>query len=180
MRDLPEDLDDRATALLSRVVPGGFVPPPFRIWAQSIDLAEHVEPLGKYCREESALSPAARELVILLAAERLRSPGAWQAHADKALAAGLPRETLDALASGTEPALPDAELSATYRLADRLLAARGVDDETFDRARDALGTRGIVDLIGCLGSFAMSAWALNAFRMGFDDAAAWPFEQPAI
>lgn len=177
MRDLEiTSLDDRAEALRGRLLgPGGFAPPPFWVWAQSIDLAEHVEPLGDYCRNRTHLPAALWEITVLVVARHHRSPFAWWAHYEDAITAGAPKECLDRLASGEEPAFPAPDTDLGYRVITALLDQHGLSDELFAEATARFGQVGLVDLLGCMGSFSMSAWGLNAFKVGIDDGTPWPF-----
>ncbi len=170
-------LDDRAEALRHRILgPGGFAPPPFWVWAQNIALAENVEPLGDHCRNRTVLPAGVWELVVLVVARHNRSPFAWYAHYDDAIDAGTPKECLDRLASGAEPAFHDAALDLAYRVMTSILVEHGLSEALFTEVTDAWGQAGLVDLVGCMGSFSLSAWGLNVFRVGFEqDARPWPF-----
>ncbi|WP_084099540.1 carboxymuconolactone decarboxylase family protein [Demequina sp. NBRC 110051] len=177
MRDLsitelsPEAVDLAAQVLGADVVP----PPPFWLWAQSLGLAAHVEPLGAYCRHESKLSKRVRELSVLLVGRHWRSPFAWWAHYDDAIEAGVPREALDRLARGDEPGFDAADEDVAWRFSQALLVTHAVPDALFAEAREVLGDEGLMDLIGCFGSFSMSAWALNTFQAGMEESTPWPF-----
>lgn len=177
MRELSiTELDEKATELAQNVLGMDFTPPPpFWIWAQSMDLAEHVEPLGAYCRKKSHLPVRLRELSVLIVGRHHRSPFAWWAHFEDAIAAGVSRESLERLARGEDPQFPNADEDVAYRFASTLLEVHVVDDDLFAETKEVLGIEGLVDLLGCLGSFSMSAWGLNVFKLGIDDGTPWPF-----
>ena len=48
------------------------------------------------------------------------------------------------------------------------------------RATEALGERGLVELVGVLGYYSLVALTLNAFEIGLPDAAAPELEDPEI
>ncbi|MBT0772894.1 hypothetical protein KIH74_28385 [Kineosporia sp. J2-2] len=173
------ELDDRGSALRDRILgPGTVPPPPFWIWSQNMDCAEVVEPLGDYCRNRTHLPPGLWELTVLVVARHHRSPFAWYAHYEDAVAGGVPRECLDRLATGQDPAFTDPAVELAHRVMTTLLVRHHLPEPLFAEAVSAFGQSGLIDLLGCMGSFSMSAWALNAFRVGLDDgddARAWPF-----
>lgn len=177
MRELSiTSLSDEALALADRIGVRQFgPPPPFWIWAQSLGLAEHVEPLGAYCRTESHLPQRLRELSVLFVARQHRSPFAWYAHYDQAIEAGVSREALDRLAAGEPPAFTGEDEDVAFRFSDTLMNQHVISDELFAETKEKLGIEGLVDLLGCLGSFSMSAWGLNVFKLGLDDGTEWPF-----
>ncbi|MDR1189546.1 MAG: carboxymuconolactone decarboxylase family protein [Bifidobacteriaceae bacterium] len=173
------ELDAAAQALAERVLGDYTPPPPFWIWAQSMDLAEHVEPLGAYCRKRSHLPARLRELSVLIVGRHNRSPFAWWAHYESAIDAGVPRECLDRLAAGQDPAFRARDEDVAHRFATTVLERHVVGDELFEEAKAELGIEGLVDLLGCMGSFSMSAWGLNVFKLGLDDDTPWPYPDTA-
>jgi len=183
VRDLAiTTLDDRSSALRDQIIgPGTPPPPPFWIWTQNIDAAERVEPLGDYCRNRTGLPKGLWELTVLVVARHNRSPFAWYAHYDDAIAGGVPRECLDRLAAGAPPDFPDPEVDLAYRvMMISLLDRHRLDDALFAEAADTFGQTGLVDLLACMGSFSMSAWALNAFEVADDKPLPFPDTEPFI
>ncbi|MDR1824663.1 MAG: hypothetical protein LBR27_04945 [Bifidobacteriaceae bacterium] len=177
MRELSvTELDARALALRQRVLGEiDHTPPPFWIWAQSIGLAEHVEPLGGYCRGTANLPKRLRELSVLIVGRHNRSPFAWWAHFDSAIEAGVPKACLERLAAGQDPQFEALDEDVAYRFTKAVLEDHHVSDQLYAETREVLGIEGLVDLLGCLGSFSMSAWGLNTFELGIDDGTPWPF-----
>ena len=138
---------------------------PFLVWLRSPELCEKVEALGAYCRFESSLEPRVRELSLLLAARHFDAQYSWNAHHKKAIEAGVSAESLKELASNEVPhfAHPDEQL--LYTLATQILRDHFVGQATFDAALAEWGEAGLVDVIGCLGNFAMLAMLLNTFQV---------------
>jgi 4-carboxymuconolactone decarboxylase len=58
---------------------------------------------------------------------------------------------------------PDDQL--LYSFANQILRDHFVDQETFDAAHAEWGEAGLVDIIGCLGSFSVPAMRLNTFQV---------------
>jgi 4-carboxymuconolactone decarboxylase len=138
---------------------------PFLVWLRSPELCEKVEALGAYCRFESALDPRLRELSLLIAARHFDAQYSWNAHVGKAADLGVSRDALIALAERREPDFGQPDEQIAYRLATEILGAHFVSDDTFGQAVAVLGEQGVVDLIGCLGNFAMLAMLLNTFQV---------------
>jgi 4-carboxymuconolactone decarboxylase len=60
---------------------------------------------------------------------------------------------------------------AVYNFCDELLNTRQVSDATFSAAKDKLGERGIVDLIGVIGYYHLVSMLLNVDRYPLPDGA---------
>ena len=138
---------------------------PFLVWLRSPQLCERVEALGAYCRFESSLPLALRELSLLIAARHFDAQYSWNAHIDKAVEAGVDRAAIERLARGEKPEFPDPDAALLHRFASEVLEEHFVSDETFAEGLDRFGERGLVDLIGALGNFSMLAMLLNACQV---------------
>jgi 4-carboxymuconolactone decarboxylase len=148
------------------------------VWLRSPELCERVEALGAFCRFESALPLRLRELSLLIAARHFDAQYSWNAHADKAVEAGLGREGVERLAQGLDPRFDDPEAQLLYRFATEVLETHFVSDETFAAGLAAFGEQGLVDLIGSLGNFSMLAMLLNTFQV--DPKPGWPEPFPDV
>ena len=67
---------------------------------------------------------------------------------------------------------PDEE--TVYNFASELLETRQVRDATFNAAKDALGERGLVDLIGIMGWYGTVSMLLNVDRYPLPEGAEAP------
>lgn len=170
------DLSPRQQEISDRIAGRrGAVRGPFRIWLRSPELCEKVEALGAYCRFESSLDPRLRELSLLIAARHFDAQYSWNAHVDKAVEAGVARESLDAIAERREPGFARADEEAVYRFGTEILRDHFVSDTTFARVLDEVGEQGLVDLIGSLGNFSMLAMLLNACEVDLQPGRTPPF-----
>jgi len=88
----------------------------------------------------------------------------WSLHAATARAAGLSAATIAAIAAGRRPARLEADEAVVYEFFNELESARSVGDAMYARTRTVLGERGIVDLVGVAGYYAMLAMLLNVAR----------------
>jgi 4-carboxymuconolactone decarboxylase len=145
--------------------PRGAVRGPLRIWLHSPELAERAQELGAFCRYHSSLPARLSELAILVIGAFWKAGYEWNVHAPLAQAAGIPPEAIEAIRHGREPRFDKADEAAVYAFARELLERRRVSDQAFRDAEAALGTRGIVDLIGVLGYYGLIAMTIAAAEL---------------
>ena len=144
---------------------GGAVSGPWGVLLHSPELATRGARLGNYVRFGSMLSDAQRETVIVAAAREHDARVEWAAHVRLARDARVREEVIEAI--GQRAALDglaaeEAELVSYVR---ELLSANRVSDETFEALRTRLGDRGVVEVTGLLGYYALVAFTLNAFEL---------------
>ncbi|WP_436888294.1 carboxymuconolactone decarboxylase family protein [Nocardiopsis dassonvillei] len=169
-------MDERQKEVAGRIAGRrGAVRGPFRVWLHSPELCDRVEALGAFARFDSSLPEHLRELSLLLAARHFDAQYSWNAHADKAVEAGIPAEAVQAIAERREPEFGDERDEAFYRFCTELLRDHFVGEETFRRAEKHFGARGLVDAVGSLGNFSMLAMCLNAFEVDLQPDRTPPF-----
>jgi 4-carboxymuconolactone decarboxylase len=153
----------------------GNVEGPFLVWLHSPGLAGPAEKLGAFCRYNTSLAKVESELLILTVAAHFRCTGEWQIHAAIALGAGLDCASIDAIRTGSTPALRSFRLTVMHALAIELLRDNKISRATFAGARDELGDQGLVETVAVIGYYGFVAMTLNAFEIRYaerDD----PFE----
>lgn len=171
-----EQLSARQKALAERIAgKRGAVRGPFQVWLHSPELCDRVEALGAYVRYDCSLSEKLREFSILITARHWDAQHSWNAHVEKAIAAGLPREVTQAIAERREPRFQAEDERVFYEFAREVLETHFVSEQTFGAALEIFGAQGVVDIIGCLGNFSMLAMCLNAFQVDLDPSKAPPF-----
>jgi 4-carboxymuconolactone decarboxylase len=148
---------------------------PFLVWLRSPGICEKVEALGAYCRFESALDPRIRELSLLIAARHFDAQYSWNAHVGKAAELGVSRSALAELAENKEPHFTNTDEQIAYQFSVEILRDHFVSEETFTVALSEFGEQGLVDLIGCLGNFALMAMLLNTFQVDLPPGSQPPF-----
>jgi 4-carboxymuconolactone decarboxylase len=138
---------------------------PFSLLLYSPEVAGRVASVGHYVRFDSVLSPAERELAVIVAARESDCAFEWAAHSRQSLQVGVRQEAIDAVANRApvDSLTPDEALIITY--GREVLRDHRVSQETFDAALKRFGEKGMVDLIATLGYFTMIACALNAFEV---------------
>jgi len=138
---------------------------PFLAWLQVPELASPAEQLGAFCRYGTSFALVESELLILCVARHYRCEGERLIHEPIAIQAGLPAEAVAALRADRTPELADARQALLVRLADTLLVDKRWPDELYDEGLATFGTQGMVELVGILGYYALTAYTLNAFEM---------------
>ena len=135
---------------------------PYGVWLHSPDLMNLVSPLSNYMRWDAALPEKLREFGILVTARFWGTPYSWNAHVDKARAAGIPEDVIADLAARRTPNFRAEDERIYYTFAMEILENHFVSDSTFAAARAVFGERGVVDLIGAIGYFSMLQICLNS------------------
>ena len=158
-----EELDPQQRAAADELIAGPrkAVVGPFIPLLRSPVLLTRVEKVGEYLRFHSALSPRVTEIATLIVARHWTQQFEWSTHVPKALAAGTQPETIASLREGMRPDHMDEEEACAHDFAIELLHHQGVSDLTYLRACERFGERGVVDLTGLIGYFAMVNMVLN-------------------
>ncbi len=167
---LPEDqrrFFDAVGAIRRRPVSGPFIV----TLNSSPDLASRFAHLGHYFHargqaDESILSARVRTFVALVGSRLLDVPYEWNAWVGWAQEAGVPQETADAIREGRPAPNLTAEEALVQDFCTQLATSRHcVSDATYQAALKHFGEQGVVELVVCLGYFAMIAFPLNAFEI---------------
>jgi len=135
---------------------------PYLTWLHSPDLMDKVSPLSNYFRFDCNLPVKLREFGLLVTARFWDSQYAWNAHVDKARAAGIPDDVIKDLAAGKKPNFKADDERAYYNFAMEVLENHFVSDKTFNEAKAIFGEKALVDLIGSVGYFSMLQICLNS------------------
>lgn len=135
---------------------------PYLTWLHSPDLMDKVSPLSNYFRFDCNLPVKLREFGILVMSRYWDAQYSWNAHVDKARAAGIPDDVIKDLAAGRKPDFKADDERIYYTFATEMLENHFVSQKTFDEARAHFGEKALVDLIGTVGYFSMLSIVLNA------------------
>ncbi|MCX5095508.1 carboxymuconolactone decarboxylase family protein [Streptomyces sp. NBC_00365] len=153
----------------------GAVRGPFRVWLHSPEMCERAESLGAFARFDCALPRHLRELTLLMAARNWDAQYSWNAHVRQAIEAGIPEAAVKAVAEKREAVFDDDADQAFYQFCREVLENHFVSDETFARALEHFGPKGLVDTIGALGNFTMLGMCLNTFQVDLQADSEPPF-----
>jgi len=171
-----EDYTERQRELAARIAgKRGQVRGPFLVWLHSPELCDRVEALGAFVRYDCSLSEKLREFSILITARFWDAQHSWNAHFDKAVAAGMPADALKAIAEHRVPEFGADDERIFFKFCMEVLEQHFVSDATFAAAVKEFGNQGIVDIIGCLGNFSMLAMCLNTMQVDLDPSRSPPY-----
>jgi 4-carboxymuconolactone decarboxylase len=148
---------------------------PYLTWLHSPDLMDKVSPLSNYFRFDCGLPVKLREFGILVTARFWDAQYSWNAHVDKARAAGIPEDVIRDLAAGRKPTFKADDERVYYTFAMEVLENHFVSAETFREARALFGDRALVDLIGSVGYFSMLQICLNSSETDLQEGREAPF-----
>jgi len=158
-----EDQKKAAAAFLdARKVP---VFGPFEILMHSPDVMTAAREMGDHLRYKSAIGTSLSELVILVTARFWSQNYEWSLHAPIALKQGISSEIVDAIAEGRYPPGMNTSEEICYQFATELLANKNVSDNTYQKALERFGEKGVVDLAAITGYYALLAMQLNIARL---------------
>ena len=128
------------------------------------ELARRIEELGFFLKFEGVLPRPAYQFIVLTVAHATGAAFEWHDHVEHALAAGLPRDVVDAIGAGARTDT----LPPPYALLGDILAKtivwQPVPDELQARAAAQWGTQGLVEIVVVSGFYQMFA----AINQGFD------------
>ncbi|WP_267381425.1 MULTISPECIES: carboxymuconolactone decarboxylase family protein [unclassified Sphingomonas] len=167
--------DERVAAAALVATPRGEVRGPFVALLRSPPLLDRSQKLGEFLRYRCSVPERLREFAICVVARLWSQAYEWHAHARLAMAAGVLPDTLEALRNGfPHPAMADDEL-LIFRFCVTLDRERRIDDPLYGAALELLGERGLIELIGLCGYYAMLAMVMNVARTPVDGQ---PFAMP--
>lgn len=76
----------------------------------------------------------------------------------------MTEEEIDAVGHGRRPDFSDPAVAAAHDVTVALVHRREVDEATLEHAREALGERGLVEVVTLAGFYQMISGILNAFE----------------
>jgi 4-carboxymuconolactone decarboxylase len=164
-----KEVVDRHNARRDRI--GG----PYHVWIHSPELFEKASAISNYMRFDCALPVKLREFGILVTARFWDAQYSWNAHVDKAIAAGIPADVVRDLAAGKKPNFKADDERAYYDFTMEMLRNHFVSEQTFNQARKIFGDRALVDLIGSVGYFSMLQICLNSAEVDLQSDRKPPF-----
>ncbi|MDE0113600.1 MAG: carboxymuconolactone decarboxylase family protein [Albidovulum sp.] len=171
------DLTPEQRSVWDRIVAGprGSVEGPLRVWLQSPALADRAQDLGQFARYDSSLPPRLSELAIIVTGRIWGAEFEWSQHAPLAAKAGIPQEAIKSISLGKRPNFTDPEMEVVFEFTVELQRDRAVSDSTFARASEILGMRGMVDLVGICGYYALISMTINVFDVPTDSEIRLPY-----
>jgi 4-carboxymuconolactone decarboxylase len=149
--------------------PRGGLGGPFNVLLRSPEMGDLAQEFGASMRFLTSIPAKLREMAIILTARHWTSQYEWQAHRRAAAQAGLSESIIQAIAAGRRPDALDAAETVVYNFTTELLNTKQVSDSTFAAAKNLMGERGIVDVIGLMGWYQMVSMLLNVDQYPLPD-----------
>src|SRR6187402_41219 len=134
---------------------------PFIPLMRSPELLDRLQRVGEYLRFGSSVPQKLNEFAMCVTARHWTNQFEWAVHYPLAMKAGVAKATLDAIAEGRRPDTMAEDEMLVHDFLAELFATHGVCDASYGRARDSLGERGVIDLVGLAGYFATVCMVMN-------------------
>jgi 4-carboxymuconolactone decarboxylase len=132
---------------------------PYSLLLHMPEMAQRLEALRTYLRDEASLSQKLQEIVMISVAREMGCAFIWYAHAAAARQAGV---------------CDDTDEQAVVDFTRELLQNRKVIRPTFDAATARFGPRGVMTLTNLIACYAVLAYNMNTYEL---DAPAHPTEK---
>jgi 4-carboxymuconolactone decarboxylase len=150
---------DTVTGPQSRTLVG--LQGPSGIWLHSPELGERVRTVNQYLRFETTLERRLTELAILVTAREVDNQFEWTAHEPAALKEGLDPAIIDVVKHRRPVAGLGTREALIITMGRELFRERRLGSETFARAVESFGRRGVVNLVALMGNYAATALLLD-------------------
>jgi 4-carboxymuconolactone decarboxylase len=137
---------------------------PFNVLLRSPEMGNLAQQFGAATRFNQSMPRKLNELAIIITGRYWTAQYEWLAHKRAALQAGLNPAIVDAIQNGRRPSGMAKDEEAVYNFCTELLNTKQVGDATFAAAKDAVGEKGVVDLIGVMGWYQTVSMLLNVDR----------------
>ena len=137
---------------------------PFSLFLHAPELAGRAAHLGAYIRFEGGLDMRIRVLAAMTVAREFEAAYVWGAQTGSARRQNVPESTIAAIRDEHTRGVP-AEDAQIIEFTRRLLREHRVDDATLEALRRRIGDRGLIELTGSIGYYAMLAMTVNAFEL---------------
>ena len=142
---------------------------PLAMWVYSPTMAEHMFPASSYLRFGTEKDQRLTELAIISTAREVDSQYEWTAHEPAARRAGLQDEIIEIVKQrrsleglGDVPGLGDRE-ATIIRFAREVVGREKLSSETFAKALELFGEKGVMDLAGLIGYYIFVNITLKTF-----------------
>ena len=138
---------------------------PYSLLLHMPEMAQRLEALRTYLRDEASLSQKLQELVMISVAREMGCAFIWYAHAAAARQAGVRSDIVDNIRERRALGNLDPDEQAVVDFTRELLQNRKVSRPTFDAATTRLGQRGVMTLTNLIACYAVLAYNMNTFEL---------------
>ena len=147
---------------------------PYTLLLHMPEMAQKLEALRLWLRDEASLAQKIQELVMISVAREMGCAFIWYAHAAAARKAGVRDDIVDNIREKRPLTNLDPDEQAAVDFTRELLQNRKVSRPTFDAATARFGPRGVMTLTNLIACYAVLAYNMNTYEL---DAPAHPTEK---
>ncbi|MGB6947420.1 MAG: carboxymuconolactone decarboxylase family protein [Bryobacteraceae bacterium] len=159
-----DEMTPAQKAATERAVAGRGTVGVFNIAVRSPEMVDALWPFGDRIRFHLSVPDKLKEMAILISGRYWMAQFEWSAHHRAGVQAGLSEDTVHAIAEGRRPASLPRDEEAVYNFCTELYKTKQVSDATFQAIKDAVGERGIVEIIGAAGYYQVVSMFMNVDR----------------
>ena len=138
---------------------------PYSLLLHMPEMAQRLEALRIYLRDETSLPQKLQELVMISVAREMGCAFIWYAHAAAARQAGVRDDVVDDIRENHALANLDPEEHTVVDFTRELLRDRKVSRPTFDAATARFGQRGTMTLTSLIACYAVLAYNMNTYDL---------------
>jgi len=138
---------------------------PYSLLLHMPEMAQRLEALRTYLRDESSLSQRLQELVMISVAREMGCAFIWYAHAAAARHAGVRGDIVDSIRDRRPLANIEPDEQVVGDFTRELLQQRTVSRPTFDAATARFGQRGTMTLTNLVACYAVLAYNMNTYEL---------------
>jgi alkylhydroperoxidase family enzyme len=159
----PEDMNAEQRAVIEAAKANGKpYGGPFWAYIRNPKLMQNLHDMAD-CIANSTLSGREQQIVTLTVARFWGAKYPWAAQCRNGLKVGLTQEEIDAINARAALPTDDKRELLAHRIANELLADKGLCDATYASAEASFSTEELVALVARVGSFSMTCCTANAF-----------------
>jgi 4-carboxymuconolactone decarboxylase len=147
---------------------------PYTLLLHMPEMAQRLEALRTWLRDEASLSQKLQELVMISVAREMSCGFIWYAHAAAARKAGIRDDIVDGIRERRALTGLDPEEQTVVDFTRELLQHRKVSRPTFEAATARFGQRGTMTLTNLIACYAVLAYNMNTYEL---EAPAHPTEK---
>jgi 4-carboxymuconolactone decarboxylase len=138
---------------------------PYSLLLHMPEMAQKLEALRIYIRDEASVPPKLQELVMITVAREMDCAFIWYAHAAAARQAGIPHGIVDNIRDKKPLANLGTDELTVVNFTRELLQNRKVSQPTFDAAMQRFGQRGMMTLTNLIACYAVLAYNMNTYEL---------------
>lgn len=145
------------------------LPDLYNAWLQFPELGRLMLQLADALRSKSELPGKLRELIVLTTSAQLGARVEFDFHVPFARNEGLSEATIEAIGAGRTPPYADDAERIVHQANLQLLRTGALEERTHREAIELLGYRGIMQLIGAVTLYVVTAYTTNVARVKLAD-----------